>query len=267
MSDQCRHECPVAVERDGPVVTLVLDRPERRNPRSRATMGALRAELIAAGDDRGVRAVVIGARGPVFCAGHDLRELGAADAPGIEAIFAACAELMTTVHRLPVPVIARVQGMATAAGCQLVAACDLAVAADGARFATPGVRIGLFCTTPMIEVIRAVGRTRAMEMLLTGDPIEASTALAWGLVNRVVPADGLDAAAADLAARVASAGRATVAAGKRAVADTLAMPLDEAYGHASAVMSREARSPDAREGIAAFLAKRDPVWSDRGGGG
>jgi enoyl-CoA hydratase/carnithine racemase len=259
-------ELPVAVERDGPVITLVLDRPARRNPLSLGTMRALRDQLLAAGDDPAVRAVVIGARGPVFCAGHDLRELAGADGEATAAIFAACAELMTTVHRLPVPVIARVQGMATAAGCQLVAACDLAVAAEGARFATPGVRIGLFCTTPMVEVIRSVGRTRAMEMLLTGEPIDAATAAAWGLVNRVVPAEGLDAAAGALAATVATASRATVAAGKRAVADTLGLPLDQAYRHASAVMTREAASPDAREGIAAFLGKRDPVWSHAGRG-
>ena len=146
-----------------------------------------------------MRAVVLGAQGTVFSAGHDLRELATRDAAVHERIFAACAELMLTIHRLPVPVVARVQGLATAAGCQLVAACDLAVAAEGARFATPGVTIGLFCTTPMVEVARAVGRKRAMGMLLTGDPIDAATALDWGLVNRVVPADRLDDEAAALA--------------------------------------------------------------------
>ena len=150
-----------------------------------------------------------------------------------ERIFAACAELMLAIHRLPVPVVARVQGLATAAGCQLVAACDLAVAAEGARFATPGVKTGLFCTTPMVEVARAVGRKRAMEMLLTGDPIDAPTALDWGLVNRVVPADRLDEEAAALAGRVATASRATVAIGKRAFGENLDLPLEEAYRHAS----------------------------------
>ncbi len=251
----------VAVERDGAVVTLVLDEPQRRNPLSLATMRALRAALRAAGDDTGVRAVVIGARGPAFCAGHDLRELAAADAAATEEVFAACTELMLTIHRLPVPVIARVQGVATAAGCQLVAACDLAVAAEGATFATPGVRIGLFCSTPMVAVMRAVGRTRAMEMLLTGDPVDAPTALAWGLVNRVVPADALDGAAAGLAARITTASRGTVAIGKQAVADTLGLPLDEAYAHAARAMCRNAATPDAREGIDAFLGRRPPVWS------
>lgn len=250
----------VAVERDGPVVTLVLDRPERRNPLSLAAMRELRRRLEEAGADPGVRAVVLGARGPAFCAGHDLRELAAADEAATEEVFAACSELMLCLHRLPVPVIARVQGIATAAGCQLVAACDLAVASDEARFATPGVRIGLFCTTPMVEVTRAIGRTRAMEMLLTGDPIGAGTALAWGLVNRVVPADGLEAATAELAGRVASASRVAVALGKRAVADTLELPLEEAYRRASSTMCRNAAAADAREGIDAFLAKREPVW-------
>jgi enoyl-CoA hydratase/carnithine racemase len=261
MSGERIEVSPVAVAHDGPVATLVLDRPERRNPLGLATMHALRDALLAAGADPAVRAVVLGARGPAFGAAHDLRELAAADDAATEEVFAACAELMMTIHRLPVPVIARVQGIATAAGCQLVAACDLAVAAEGARFATPGVRIGLFCTTPMVEVIRTVGRARAMEMLLTGDPIDAATALDWGLVNRVVPAEALDAAAADLAARVASASRGTLEVGKRAVADTLGLPLDEAYRVASRVMCRNAASPDAREGIDAFLAKRPPTWT------
>lgn len=252
----------VAVERGGPVVTLVLDRPARRNPLGLATMRMLRDDLRAAADDPGVRAVVLGARGPVFSAGHDLRELQEADAAATREIFDACAELMLTIHRLPVPVVARVQGLATAAGCQLVAACDLAVAAEEARFATPGVRIGLFCTTPAVEVVRAVGRTRAMEMLLTGEPIDAPTALAWGLVNRVVPAAGLEAAAVALAERVAGASRATIASGKRAVADTVDLPIEQAYPVASAAMCRDAASPSAREGIGAFLGKRDPVWPD-----
>ena len=251
---------PVAVERAGAVVTLVLDRPERRNPLALATMLALRDALRAAGEDEGVRAVVVGARGPVFSAGHDLRELAEADDERTREVFAACADLMLTIHRLPVPVIARVGGMATAAGCQLVAACDLVVAAEEARFATPGVRIGLFCTTPRVEVIRSVGRTRAMGMLLTGDPIDARTALAWGLVNRVVPATELDAAALELADRVGAASRSTIASGKRAVADTVDLPLPDAYAIASETMCRDAGSPEAREGIDAFLGKRPPVW-------
>ncbi|WP_217915515.1 enoyl-CoA hydratase [Miltoncostaea marina] len=260
MSEATIDHGPVTEARDGALVTLVLARPERRNPLALTTMELLTAALRRAGDDPAVRAVVIGAEGPVFSAGHDLREVAAAGPEGHERIFAACAELMMTVHRLPVPVIARVQGLATAAGCQLVAACDLAVASETASFATPGVRIGLFCSTPQVEVVRAVGHTRAMEMLLTGEPIDAATALAWGLVNRVVPAPGLEAAAAALARRVAEAGRATVASGKRAVADTIDLPLDEAYRHASRVMARDAGAPEAREGIDAFLGKRAPVW-------
>lgn len=228
-------------------------------------MRALRRALEDAAADTAVRAVVIAARGPVFCAGHDLREIAAADAEGHARIFAACADLMLAVHRLPVVVVARVQGLATAAGCQLVAACDLAVAADDARFATPGVRIGLFCTTPMVEVARAVGRSRAAAMLFTGDPIDAATALEWGLVGHVVPAGGLEEAAASLAQRVARSSRETLAIGKRAMADNLGLPLGEAYAHASGVMCANAAAPDAREGIDAFLAKRDPVWSHENG--
>ena len=224
-------------------------------------MVALRDALQEAGDDPTARAVVIGARGPVFCAGHDLRELATHDGAAHERIFTACAELMQTIHRLPLVVVARVQGLATAAGCQLVAACDLAVAACGARFATPGVRIGLFCTTPMVEVARTIGRGRAAQMLFTGDPIDAATAHDWGLVNEVVAEDALDGAAADLAGRVASASRATVALGKRAIADNLELPLTEAYRHAGAVMCANAASDDAQEGIAAFLGKREPRWS------
>lgn len=261
MSDAVLTDRPVIVERDGPVTTLVLNRPRRRNALSHETMSELTARLREAGDDPATRAVVLGAEGPVFSSGHDLRELSTREPEVHERVFAACTELMLTIHRLPLPVVARVKGLATAAGCQLVAACDLAVAAEGALFATPGVRIGLFCTTPMVEVARAVGRTRAMEMLLTGDPIDAPTALAWGLVNRVVPAERLNEEAAALAARVTTASRGTVAIGKRAVGENLDLPLPEAYRHASGVMCRNALTDDAQEGIGAFLAKRDPQWS------
>ena len=187
MSDPPSGDRSVLVERDGPVATVVLDLPARRNALSLALMESLTAELAAIAADTETRAVVLGATGPVFSSGHDLREIADADPDGHARIFDACSRLMLTIHRMPQPVVARVQGVATAAGCQLVAACDLAVASEAASFATPGVRIGLFCTTPMVEVARAVGRTRAMEMLLTGDPVDAPTALAWGLVNRVVP--------------------------------------------------------------------------------
>ena len=263
MSDAVLTDRPVIVERDGPIQTIVLSRPERRNPLSTATMSALLDALRAAGEDDSVRCVVLGAQGPVFCAGHDLRELATRDAAVHERIFAVCAELMLAIHRLPVPVVARVQGLATAAGCQLVAACDLAVAAEGARFGSPGVKTGLFCTTPMVEIARTVGPKRAMEMLLTGDPIDAPTALDWGLVNRVVPAGRLDEEAAALAGRVVSASRATVAIGKRAFDENIDLPLEDAYRHASAVMCRNAGIDDAQEGIAAFLEKREATWSHR----
>ena len=264
MSDPPSGDRSVLVERDGPVATVVLDVPARRNALSLALMESLTAELATIAADTETRAVVLGATGPVFSSGHDLREIADADPDGHARIFDACSRLMLTIHRMPQPVVARVQGVATAAGCQLVAACDLAVASEAATFATPGVRIGLFCTTPMVEVARAVGRTRAMEMLLTGDPVDAPTALAWGLVNRVVPAGELDQAADALARRVASASGDTLAIGKPAVAENLDLPLEEAYRHAAAVMTRNAASADAREGIAAFLDKRDPVWSHRG---
>ena len=261
MSDAVLTDRPVTVQRDGPVMTLVLSRPDKRNPLSYDTMTALTARLREAGDDPAVRVVVIGAEGPVFSAGHDLRELATRDEAVHERVFAACAELMLAIHRLPAPVIARVQGLATAAGCQLAAACDLAVAAEAARFATPGVRIGLFCTTPMVEVARLVGRRHAMEMLLTGDPIDANTALHWGLVTRIVPLGRLDEETAALAAHLASFSAETLAIGKRAVHENLDLPLEDAYRHASGVMCRNAATDDAQEGIAAFLAKREPEWT------
>lgn len=261
MSDAGHAGPPVTVRRDGAVATVVMDRPGRRNALSLEMLGALRGALAGVAADPDVRAVVLGATGPVFSSGHDLREIAEGDEALHRRLFDACAEVMLLVHRTPQPVVARVQGLATAAGCQLVAACDLAVASREARFATPGVRIGLFCTTPMVEVARAVGRTRAMEMLLTGDPIDAPTALAWGLVNRVVPAEALEEEAAALAGRVAWASGETLAIGKPAVAENLDLPLEEAYRHASAVMTRNAATADAREGVAAFLGKRDPVWT------
>jgi enoyl-CoA hydratase/carnithine racemase len=261
MSDAVLTDRPVTVERDGPVLTLVLNRPERRNPLSYETMTELTERLREAGDDPAVRVVILGAEGPVFSAGHDLRELATRDEAVHRRVFAACAELMLAVHALPRPVIARVQGMATAAGCQLVAACDMAVVAEAARFATPGVQIGLFCTTPMVEVARVVGRGHAMEMLLTGDAIDARTALHWGLVNRVVPLDHLDSEASALASRLASFSRETLAIGKRAVHANLDLPLAEAYRHASEVMCRNVATDDAQEGIAAFLEKRSPEWT------
>jgi enoyl-CoA hydratase/carnithine racemase len=253
---------PLLVDRDGAVVTLTLNRPERRNALSLDLMLTLTARLRETAADESVRAIVLGAAGPVFCSGHDLRELRGREEEEYARIFATCSELMLTLHRIPQPVVARVQGIATAAGCQLVAACDLAVASETARFATPGVRIGLFCTTPMVEVARSVGRKRALELLLTGEPIDAATAADWGLVNRVVPAERLDEEAAALAARVAAASGLTLGIGKRAFYENLEPQADAAYEHASAVMCANALARDAQEGIGAFLEKRAPVWSN-----
>jgi enoyl-CoA hydratase/carnithine racemase len=183
----------LVVGREGPAARVTLNRPEKRNALSHALMSELLAALRDASADADVRAIVIEGVGPAFSAGHDLAEMVGRDLPFYRELFDLCTELMETIHRLPQPVIAKVQGIATAAGCQLVASCDLAVAAADARFATPGVRIGLFCSTPMVPLSRAIGRKRALEMLLTGEPIDAATALAWGLVNRVVPAAELEA--------------------------------------------------------------------------
>jgi enoyl-CoA hydratase/carnithine racemase len=247
----------VLVDRDGPVLTITLNRPDRRNPLSFEMIAALRDAIV---DDEAT-VIVLAANGPAFSAGHDLKEMTDREAAFYEELFGACGELMLALHRVPQPVIAQVQGVATAAGCQLVAACDLAVAAASARFATPGVRIGLFCTTPMVEVARAVGRKRAMEMLLTGDMIDAATAAAWGLVNHVVPDDELPAATMDLARRIAVASPAVLAVGKRAFHANLDHSLGDAYDHASPIMAANATDPDAQEGFTAFLEKRAPVWT------
>lgn len=250
---------PVLVTRAGSVTTVTLNRPERRNPLSLETITALRGAL----GDADAAVIVIAATGPAFSAGHDLREMSSRDPEFYGELFDACGALMLAIHRLPQPVIACVQGIATAAGCQLVAACDLAIASETARFATPGVRVGLFCTTPMVEVARAIGRKRAMQMLLTGEPIDAHTAAAWGLVNEVVPADRLVARADRLAAQIATASPAVLATGKRAFYDNLEPGLPAAYDHAGAIMAASATTDDAQEGFAAFLGKRAPAWSGR----
>jgi enoyl-CoA hydratase/carnithine racemase len=254
---------PVATQRHEATVTLVLNQPERRNALSTETMRELTARLREAGDDPGVRVVVLGAEGTAFSAGHDLRELSTRDPEVHERVFAACAELMMTIHRLPVPVVARVQGMATAAGCQLVAACDLAVAAEGARFATPGVRIGLFCTTPMVALSRAVGRKRALQMLLTGEQIDARTAVEWGLVNSVVPAAELRDETRKLAARIVEASPVTLAIGKQAFYSQIDLDQPKAYAYAKEIMSMNSMAVDAQEGISAFLGKRAACWTGR----
>ena len=244
----------------GGIARLTLNRPAARNALSIALMTALEAALADIATDRSVRVVVLAGTGPAFCAGHDLRELQGLGREAQAALFTQCSRLMQAIIGLRVPVIASVHGVATAAGCQLVATCDLAVAADTARFATPGVDIGLFCSTPMVALSRAVGRKAAMEMLLTGDMIGAERALALGLVNRVVPEAELDTAVMALARQIASKSPATVAIGKPAFYAQAEKPLAEAYAYAAEVMTRNMQERDAAEGIAAFLDKREPHW-------
>ncbi|HTB45961.1 MAG TPA: enoyl-CoA hydratase [Acetobacteraceae bacterium] len=244
------------------VAWLTLNRPASRNALSMALMRTLDAELAAIAGDPGVTVVVIGGAGPAFCSGHDLRELRAhPDVASHQAVFALCSALMQRIVGLPKPVIARVHGVATASGCQLVASCDLAVAADTARFATPGVNLGLFCSTPMVALSRAVGRKAAMEMLLTGDMVDAVRARELGLVNRVVPEHELDAAVAALAGQIAGKSPLTLAIGKVAFYRQAEMTLADAYTYASEVMVRNMLARDAAEGIDAFLDKRAPVWT------
>ncbi|HET6182044.1 MAG TPA: enoyl-CoA hydratase [Acetobacteraceae bacterium] len=248
-------------DRNG-VAHLTLNRPAARNALSMALMNALTDELGRLAEDRAVKVVVIGGAGPGFCSGHDLREMRARpERAAYEQTFSACSRMMQAIVRLPKPVIARVHGIATAAGCQLVATCDLAVAAETARFATPGVNIGLFCSTPMVALSRAVGRKAAMEMLLTGEMIPAAKAREIGLVNRVVPEEELDAEVTRLAEGIAAKSPLTLAIGKEAFYRQAEMPLADAYAYASEVMTRNMLARDAAEGIEAFLAKRAPVWS------
>jgi enoyl-CoA hydratase/carnithine racemase len=257
-----RHD-PILLRRDSEnIATLTLNRPAARNALSMGLMEALDAELAATAEDRAIRVVIIAANGPAFCAGHDLREIRADPTrTAYEAVFALCSRLMQRIVRLPKPVIARVQGVASAAGCQLVASADLAVAADTARFATPGVDIGLFCSTPMVALSRAVGRKAAMEMLLTGDMVPAARARELGLINRVVPEADLNDATRALARQIADKSPLTVAIGKEAFYRQAEMDLASAYEYASEVMTRNMLAHDAEEGIDAFLSKRKPQWT------
>jgi enoyl-CoA hydratase/carnithine racemase len=251
-------------ERAEGVLRLTLNRPEARNALSIGLMTTLLDALGRAASDPGVRVIVIAGAGPAFCAGHDLRELRAdPKRETYEHVFALCSELMLTIVRLPKPVIAEVDGVATAAGCQLVATCDLAIAAEEARFATPGVNIGLFCSTPMVALSRAVGRKPAMEMLLTGELIDAATARSLGLVNRVVPRAELREAVDGLARQIARKSAFTVKIGKEAFYRQAELDLASAYRYAAEVMTTNMLAEDAGEGIDAFLAKRAPVWHDR----
>lgn len=253
----------ILVRREGPAAHLVLNRPEQRNALSLETMEEVIVALRALAGDADVRAIVIEGAGPVFSAGHDLRELIGQDVATYQRTVDVCTVMMEQIHRNPQPVIARVHGIATAAGCQLVAACDLAIASVDARFATPGVKIGLFCSTPMVPISRAVGRKRALQMLLTGDFVDAPTAAAWGLINDVVPAAELDDAVAALVARIAVSSPLTVAIGKDAFWAQIELDEHRAYDIGRSVMVKNALTADAQEGMTAFVEKRAPEWTGR----
>jgi enoyl-CoA hydratase/carnithine racemase len=247
-------------DRDG-IAYLALNRPRARNALCVELLEAMAAEIDAVRDDRGVRVIVISGSGPDFCAGHDLKEMRAHPDPEWQrALFRRCSDVMLALLRLPKVVIARVHGTATAAGCQLVATCDLALAALSARFATPGVNIGLFCSTPMVALSRAVGRKRAMHMLVTGEHLGAEDAARAGLINRAVADAELEAAVDALAREIAAKSPHTLAVGKQAFYRQLELDVADAYTYASEVMAKNMGAADAAEGIDAFLAKRDPVW-------
>ena len=251
------------LERSATAAILTLNRPERRNALSLELMHELTSALDELAADPATRAIILAASGKAFSSGHDLNELHGRAREEYEALFAACARLMTRIQSIPQPVIAEVRGLATAAGCQLVASCDLALADETAAFATPGVRIGLFCSTPMVALTRSIGRKRAMEMLLTGRTIDAATAADWGLINAVKPSETLREATLELAARISTASPMTVATGKCAFYAQIEVTQSAAYDGACQVMSTNAAAEDAQEGIGAFLEKRKPVWTGR----
>jgi enoyl-CoA hydratase/carnithine racemase len=253
-------DASVLVREDGPAARITLNRPAKRNALSLELIEDLLGRLREVSGEPGVRAIVLEGAGPAFSAGHDLSEMIGRDVAFYQRLFDVCTELMECIHRLPQPVIAKVDGVATAAGCQLVAACDLAVASEGSQFATPGVKIGLFCSTPMVPVSRAIGRKRALEMLLTGRPIDAATALEWGLVNRVVPRDALEDEVVALVEAIAGSSPLTVGIGKEAFYSQIELDEHRAYDLTKAVMAMNARADDAQEGMCAFLEKRPPEW-------
>ncbi len=253
----------ILTESAPPLARITLNWVVKRNALSLQMMGELTSAFEELGQVREIRAVVLAANGPAFSAGHDLSEMVGKDINRQRHLFDACVKLMTTVQKIPQPVIAEVQGMATAAGCQLVATCDLVVAAESARFATPGVRIGLFCSTPMVALTRAIGAKRAFEMLMTGEPIEPRTALDWGLVNRVVPAERLREETQALALRIAEASPFVVGLGKQAFYAQIDLDREKAYAYTKEVMSLNAVAADAQEGMSAFLEKRKPCWVGR----
>ena len=247
-------------DREGSLALVTLNRPERRNALSLETLQELIACFRAIGEDPAVRVVILRANGPAFSAGHDIGEMAGKSDAFYRNLFEVCTALMETIQSIPQPVIAQVHALATAAGCQLVASCDIVVAAQEARFATPGVKIGLFCSTPMVALSRAVGQKKAMEMLLTGDAISAADAQAAGLVSRVAPAGELDAAARAIAAKITASSPFVVAIGKRAFYRQAQMPQPLAYDYAQDVMTLNAGASDAQEGMNAFLQKRAPTW-------
>lgn len=253
----------LALEFEGNLAVITLNRPNRRNALSLDLMLELIDCLDQIGKDRNARAVILAAAGKVFSSGHDLSEMVGRDLNEYRRTFGVCTQLMEKIQSIPQPVIAQVQGIATAAGCQLVATCDLAVASDQAAFATPGVKIGLFCTTPMVALSRAIGRKRALQMLLTGEMVDAATAADWGLINLVVPADELANATRKLATRIAEASSLTVALGKEAFYAQIDLDQPKAYAYAKEVMSMNSLAADAQEGISAFLGKRPPCWTGK----
>ena len=253
----------ILFEREGTIATITLNHPEKRNAFTLQFMRELIACLEETGRDTTIHVVILAAHGPVFCAGHDLSEMTGCTVEEYRKLFAVCSQLMTNIQSIPQPVIAQVQGPATAAGCQLVATCDLAIAADTAWFATPGVKIGLFCTTPMVALTRAIGRKQAMRMLLTGEPVDAVTAMQWGLINEAVPGLELALRTRKLAHTISSASSTTVGLGKRSFYSQIDLDQQAAYATASEVMALNAMDADAQEGIAAFREKRKPAWKAR----
>ncbi len=256
-------DAPLVLRHDDEgVTTLTMNRPQARNSLSQGMLRALIASFEAIAADPDVKVVILAGAGPAFCAGHDLKEIRASEYQRsyTEALFADCAELMQLIVNLPKPVIARIHGVATAAGAQLVASCDLAVAADDSRFATPGVNIGLFCSTPMVALSRNIAHKHAMQLLLTGDLIDAATALRFGLVNELVPAADLEHSTLAMARKIAQKSSLTVAIGKTAFYRQAEMPLTEAYAYTCQVMATNLEARDAREGIDAFIEKRTPTW-------
>jgi enoyl-CoA hydratase/carnithine racemase len=253
----------ICFETDQHLAVVTLNRPNRRNALSLGLMLELLDCLERIGQDREIRAVILAAAGKVFSSGHDLSEMVGKDINEYRRTFDVCCDLMTKIQSIPQPVVAEVQGVATAAGCQLVATCDLAIASEEASFATPGVRIGLFCTTPMVALSRAIGRKRALEMLLTGDMVPASTAAEWGLINKVVPAACLREETRALALRIAEASPVTLAIGKQAYYTQIDLDQPKAYAYAKEIMTMNSMAADAQEGISAFLQKRPACWAGK----